>query len=331
MKVLVTGATGLLGHHIVFQLVKSGYTVVCFVRKTSNISYLKELGVDFYFGDLLNSLDLYESTKSVDIVINAAAETSPHFNRVRDYEQLNIDAPKILYRCAEIHKVSRFIHVSSAAVFGQEHHENPATEQSSISEPFKRIAYVKSKQIIQNWLLSQSPQSSIKLVIVNPSFMIGPYDLKPSSGALLEMVIRNKLVVIPPGGKSFIHVGDVAKAIIASIRYGKHQECYLLTNHNLKFNEALPGIAQQLGLRRRFFHIPKPLLLLAGFIGSCLSQLGINNRLTYYNVKSLCLDNFYDSTKAQIELKLTFSDLEKAVDEYVLWREYDENLTRKAS
>ena len=320
MKVLVTGATGLLGHHIVFELIKKKHQVICLVRPNSNIQYLRELDVEFIEGDMLNSNDLYTATRGIDIIINAAANTSQKENNVEKYRAINIDAPKVLFRCAEVNKVRKFIHVSSAAVFGYGSSDKPGSEVTPFKKPFKNIAYVQSKKFAQNWIIQQTRQSNVEAVVINPSLMIGAYDLGPSSGLILETVINNKLVIVPPGGKSFIHVRDVAKASVNAIDKGENGECYLLSNENLSFNQALPLIASTLKLKRRFVRIPKVILVPIGFIGSILSRFGMRSGLTLHNARSLCVNQFFDSSKAEKKLQIKYTDFEDAIQEYFDWR-----------
>ncbi len=83
MKTLVTGATGFIGKHLVGTLVEQGRDVRCLVRKTSNTQYLDDLGVELYYGDLLDKDSLKDIVKDVNIVYHLAGEI--YSNRSRDF------------------------------------------------------------------------------------------------------------------------------------------------------------------------------------------------------------------------------------------------------
>ena len=74
MKTLVTGASGFIGKHLVRTLVEQGREVRCLVRKTSNTQYLKDLGVEFFYGDLLKKDSLEDIAKGINIVYHLAGE-----------------------------------------------------------------------------------------------------------------------------------------------------------------------------------------------------------------------------------------------------------------
>jgi dihydroflavonol-4-reductase len=73
-KILVTGATGFIGSHICETLVKKGYEVAILVRKTSNLSFLKDLNLKIYYGDLLSKESLKEAIKECHYIINCAGK-----------------------------------------------------------------------------------------------------------------------------------------------------------------------------------------------------------------------------------------------------------------
>jgi len=87
VKTLVTGASGFIGKHLVKTLVKQGRDVRCLVRKNSDISYLEELGVEFFYGDLLKQESLKNIAKDVNIVYHLAGEI--YSNRSRDFYSVN--------------------------------------------------------------------------------------------------------------------------------------------------------------------------------------------------------------------------------------------------
>ena len=87
MKTLVTGASGFIGKHLVRTLLEQGRDVRCLVRKTSDTRYLEELGVELFYGDLLDKDSLKDIAKGVNIVYHLAGEI--YSNRSRDFYRVN--------------------------------------------------------------------------------------------------------------------------------------------------------------------------------------------------------------------------------------------------
>ena len=78
-------------------------------------------------------------------------------------------------------------------------------------------------------------KNEIEVVVVNPSFMIGAFDSKPSSGKIILLGLNKRFILCPPGGKNFVCVRDVSKGILAALKEGTNGEAYLLANSNMPY------------------------------------------------------------------------------------------------
>ncbi|NJK94820.1 MAG: NAD-dependent epimerase/dehydratase family protein [Bacteroidales bacterium] len=116
------------------------------------------------------------------------------------------------------------IYVSTANTFGYGSKLKPANELSEFSFFNFNSGYIMSKFIAQQHVLREIEKSQLPVVIVNPAFMIGPYDSKPSSGKIILMGLDKKIQFCPPGGKSFVDVRDAAVAVCNAITMGKNGE-----------------------------------------------------------------------------------------------------------
>ncbi|MBI3467672.1 MAG: HpnA protein, partial [Planctomycetes bacterium] len=86
-------------------------------------------------------------------------------------------------------------------------------------------------------------------VIVNPSYLLGPWDWKPSSGRMLLEVARGRGVLAPSGGNNFCHVGDVAAGMLAALDRGKTGERYILGGQEASYLDAWRVFADVTGAR----------------------------------------------------------------------------------
>jgi nucleoside-diphosphate-sugar epimerase len=319
MKILVTGANGLLGANVVRELLRRGADVRILVRKSSNLSPLAGLDIEEQYGDITNPKDVDKAVAGSDIIIHIAALTSQHHISLKSYLPVNVRATEILLACADKYNIKRIIYVSSAATFGYGSKEYPGSELQPISFPFNKLPYVRSKHYAQQIMLKAASKIKTDIVVVNPSFMIGPYDSKPSSGQIILMAFDKRFVMVPPGGKSFIHVNDAAIAVCNAITLGKNGECYILSNQNLSYNDFFNLVDEVSATKSIHIPIPRPVLLIIGAVGSLIAKTGVKISLNYNNARTLCESNFYSNSKSVKELQMPLSSIKKAISESVLW------------
>lgn len=319
MKILVTGANGFLGANVVRELLKRDADVRALVRKSSNLNPLEGLSIQKHFGNITSLEDVEEAVAGCSAVIHIAAMTSQKHTNLKSYFEANINATKNIIDAAKKYNINRIIYVSSAAVIGYGSKDNPGSEANEIRYPFNMMPYPKSKHVAQKLMLKAAKELQTEVIVVNPTFMIGAYDSKPSSGQIILMAVGKRFVLVPPGGKNFIHVKDAAIGICNALTQGKNGECYLLSNQNLSFREFFSLVNGFSNKRSVFIAIPKSILLFLGLIGSLIAKTSINVSLNYYNAVSLCVSNFYSNKKSVKELSMPTTPIESAISESVEW------------
>jgi dihydroflavonol-4-reductase len=150
--------------------------------------------------------------------------------------------------------------------------------------------------------------------------MIGPNDVKPSSGKLLLYGVGKRLLFHPPGGKNFVHIHDVCRGIINAIDKGKTGDCYLLAGQNLSYREFFRLVDDAQHRKTLLIRIPPLVLKIAGMAGSALAKLsGRSPRLNYTSAYLLCLQNYYTGRKSERELQLRYTPIKTAVHEAFSW------------
>ncbi len=319
MKVLVTGANGLLASNLVRELLHSGYEVRGMVRENSNLLSLKKVDIELVKGEITNSTDVRNAFAGCEVVIHAAANTSQWPTNYEAYKKTNVDATQLLLDEAVRRSIEKFIFVSSANAFNPGSKANPATEQSPFSTKGKS-GYMMSKYVAQNLVLGEFRRSGLPVVVVNPTFMLGKYDSKPSSGQIILMAHRKSLMAYPPGGKNFVHVADVATGTVNAIRMGKPGECYLLANENMSYREFFEKLRMVHGRPQTLVRLPRQAIRLTGGIGSLYeSMFGKPAKLNSVNAHLLCADNYYSPAKAVKELKMPQTSVAQAIEDALEW------------
>ena len=317
MKVLVTGANGLLAANTIRELNSRGIEVRGMVRKTSNLLSLEGAEYVKVFGDMTSYTDVFKAAIGCDAIIHAAANTS---QRPEDQKSdTDIRGVKNILKVVEEQKINRLIFVSTANSFGYGTLENPGTESDPVSPVFQKSAYAQKKIAAQNLVLEAAHSGKINAIVVNPTFIIGPNDAKPSSGRLMMMYLNGKLPVYPPGGKNFVATKDAAIAICNALTKGKSGECYLLAGENLSYKQFYEKVKVVSGVRKRMFPLPGKLLKLLGSTGSLFNRIGFSMELSRENAEILCINNFYSSRKAKNELAMPQSPIEEAIKESFEW------------
>ncbi len=320
MKVLVTGANGLLATNVIHILLERNIEVIGFLRNKNSFALPNHKNLSLCTGDITKPASYIELLYDIDCIIHVAALTSQNILDYNTYKKVNTDATEVLFSYANKHKVSRFIYVSTANCFGFGSLKDLGSEKKPIAYPFSKSLYAKSKlegQVKISQLAASSKHT--ELVVLNPTFMIGAYDTKPSSGRLLLSAYNKKIIFYPPGGKSFINVQDAAEAVVNAITYGKHLNCYILSGENLSYLDFYKKVTQQLKQSSFYIKIPKFLLLILGYIGNILRFIGIKTDVSSINVRTLCVHNFYTNAKAVTELKLTPNPIDKGIADAIKW------------
>jgi UDP-glucose 4-epimerase len=226
-KVLVTGGAGFIGSHMVNQLVNKGYAVRVIdnlsTGSLTNIKPLMENGkIDFVKGDIRDTSLVKQTIKDVDVVFHFAAITSVPFsveNPQVTYETNVAGTLNLLASCAR-QKVSKFIFISSCAVYGEPKYL-PVDEK----HPKCPISpYAESKLAAEHYCLGFHERQLCCSVVMRLFNVYGPRQgLNDYSGVITKFIERSKqklpLVVYGNGSQTrdFVNVQDVVDVFLASM------------------------------------------------------------------------------------------------------------------
>jgi dihydroflavonol-4-reductase len=319
-KVLVTGATGLLGSNIAADLLQRGYEVRVLLRKSSNPIALAGLDVEKHYGDIVSADDVLAAAKGCAAVIHSAANTSQWGPELALHDAVNIQGTRNVLDAVKKWDLERFVHVSTANTFRPGSLEHPGDETGDFSYTVLRTNYIDTKNQAQQLVIDAVRNEGIPAIIVNPTFMIGGRDAKPSSGKMVLYYLRTPVVMCPSGGKNFVPVKDAAAGAVNALQHGRFAECYLLANANLNYRQFFNLIGEVIGRRKPSFNAPPGFLKGVGRTGDFISSLiGRKIPLSYANSSLLTIDNYYTPKKAITELQMPQTPLENAIHDAVTW------------
>lgn len=324
MKVLLTGSTGLLGHNILKVLIDRHFQVNVIVRDEKKL-LIKGGDIRVFKGSFLSFSDLCAASDGCDAIIHAAAATDMSLG-LQEFERVIVGGAKNVIEVAKTKNINDIVFISSANTIGHGSESRLADETAPMEYPFSESYYARTKKMAEELLVEfsnstlQTPNSTLNnnhIVILNPGFMLGAYDTKPSSGQMVLAAYRKPLMLTPKGGKSFIHVRDVATAAVNALEMGRNGERYLCANFNMTIREFYRLLSKTCGYRQMLITVPNFLMTVIGVFGSLLWKLGIRNQATLVNVRQLCVTEHYNSGKARRELQLPETPLETAIEDCV--------------
>jgi len=320
MKILVTGANGLLGHHVVMQLIEKQHDVTIIVRSRKNI-YFDLAKVKVVEGSFTNEKILREAAENCDAIIHIAAITATNLLHYDDYKRVNVDGTALILKVCKELNIKNIVFVSTANTVGYGTIHHLSDEHAPIEFPFSESYYAQSKLEAEKLLINEAKSTDNHIIIINPGFIIGAYDVKPSSGRLILMGYRKKWLFIPSGGKSFVAAADVATAVCNALTDGKSGERYLATGVNLTFKEFYEIQSRVGGYQQKLIVLPDLLLELAAKLGDMLRLKGIKTELCSRNINQLLICEYYGNAKVQKVLRMPTTPIERAIKEALYWFE----------
>ena len=320
MKVMVTGADGLLGSNVVRKLLACGHQVGSFVQRGKPTPTLDDLPIEKREGDLLEPESLVRAFDGYHAVIHAAANTSVWPSRSKISWAVNMTGTEHVLDAVERVQADRLVCVGTANSFTPGTKEHPGDETTGFGCASYGLDYIDSKYEALKLIRQRVATHNLPALVIHPTFMIGPFDSTPSSGMMLIRLKQGRIPGYTSGGKSWTHVGDVATAIVNSLTAGRVGESYIAGNWNLSYKEFFELAAQELQVKAPSLHIPKPVTLVGGLIASSIAAVTHKPPLLSYHMAKVGVDgHYYDSSKAHRELDMPRTPRDVAVRECMDW------------
>lgn len=296
-SILVTGATGFAGGALAKKLVDQGNQVIALVRETSNIDYLKSIGVALAYGDIVDRAAVIKAADGVDIIYHVAAvyRTAGHPDEY--YESVNIGGVQNVIDAALEHKVSRTVHCSTIGVHG-DIDEIPSNEES----PFNPGDIYQRTKLTGEELFAQAMSNGLVGSIFRPGAIYGPGDMR-----LLKMFKQIKRGFFPlfGGGKNLYHLSYIDDLTDGIILCGEHpnaigQRFILCSDEYGTLRELSATIAKKLGVTAPKLAPPiGPLMLAAKLCEALCKPLGIDPPLHTRRVEFFVKSRAFDNQKAR--------------------------------
>ena len=325
--VLVTGANGFLGRHLVAELLRRNYSVRALARPETGqarssavLPSLKTLPLEYCEGDITQPATVAGAAEGCAAIIHAAALAQVNPARNPTVWAANDAGTATVLDLARRAGVARFVYVGTANVFGFGTKQQPGDETRPFAGQRYGLDYMDSKLAATARVLRAVAEWQLPAVLVHPTFMLGPGDAKPTSNALLLELLRGQLPGYPAGGKNYVAVADVAVAVVNALTQGRVGESYILGHENLSYAEAFTLMARVMNVAPPRWPIPPALARLYGT--ACDWQARLTQRPARLNPAMVAVANdghYFSSQKAIRELNLPQTALEQAIAEAFEW------------
>ncbi len=308
-RVLVTGATGLLGSHLAEKLTVRGYRVRALVRAASPTDFLDALGVEVTRGDLTDPSACDRAVAGVTLVFHCAAKVGD-WGKWREFQTGGVDATRTLAEAAGRASVDRFVHISSTSAYGHPADQaDPIDETASLGQNiWLWDYYTRSKVGCERTLWRMAGAGTLPLTVIRPSWLFGERD-RTTIPRLVGEFRRGRVLIVGAGDNplSAVYAGVVADAAILAARDpGSRGEAYNITSHGpITQREFLDLFADALGVPRVARHVPYPLAFAGGFLLESQNRLLMRPqppRVTRYGAWLLGRSLSYSTEKARARL-----------------------------
>lgn len=320
MTTLITGATGLVGGHIARELHEAGEKLRLLVRDRSSRAGLQGLPFEEARGDVRDLKSLRHAVKGIDRVVHAAGVTRVDPFAAEHLRRVHIEGTRNVLTAARDAGVKRLLHVSSTAAVGAGTLDRPADEASTWNLGHKG-PYWQTKHASEQLVLDAARSGELDAVVINPSYVLGPYDVKPSSGAVLLAVASGVVLAYPQGGLGFVGARDVGRGARLALEKGRTGERYILSAENLTFRQLLEMAARECGAHAPILPLPKNLALGVARVGDVLGPR-FPKAFSYLNtelIRALFDLGYVSGEKARRELGFSPRPVREAICEAYQW------------
>jgi dihydroflavonol-4-reductase len=309
VRVLVTGATGFLGTHVVGQLLSAGHQVRALVRTPP-----QRAQAEIIRGDVTDPRSLEPAVAGCEAVIHCAAVISFRAREAAWTKQVNVEGTRHLLSAARVAGVKRFVHTSSVAALGRPNGV-PGDESARYDWPVG-LAYNESKRDAEELVRATT---GMETVCLNPALVLGPEEQHRHMLPLFRAVRWGLLAAVPDGGVTLCDVRDVAAAHVAALERGTPGARYVLGGPQLTFVEFIGAMAAAVGARAPRRELPAGLLRAGVLPLVWAEKLGLPLPFSPRYSPYLTTRSFYKSDRAVADLGYRTRDAATTIGDAVAW------------
>jgi dihydroflavonol-4-reductase len=315
IKTLVLGATGFIGGQIARAALEAGYQVRA-LRRRHALGALADVAhqIEWVQGNLDDLDSLLAAVNGCAVLFHAAAH----------YPSSSRDIPgEVAYAQAQMGRVleasrqagvERLIYTSSLVTVGPPSQPGRLADERDFYTPGSSgSAYYEAKFAMERMAL-QAAADGLSAVVLLPTAVFGPGDVKPTTGRLLLEVARGRFPAYFDAAMNVVDGRDVAAAHVAAVERGRVGERYIIGGHNLTLRQGLSVAAQAAGVAPPRLRLPRALVDAAVRLGDRLPGVELPE-----NLRTLRFWQPLSTFKAERELGLSARPFEQTARDTIAW------------
>ena len=323
--ILVTGGTGLVGSHLLYQLSLENDSVKAIYRKNSNLEAVKKVfqyfsedfeklfkKIDWIEADITDIFALELAFEDVSEVYHSAALVSFNETDYKAMRKINIEGTSNIVNFCIDKKVNKLCFVSSIATFSKSVNTKLMDETCEWDAETSNYGYAITKYgaEMEVWRASQE---GVNVVIVNPGVILGAGFWQNGSGNFFYK-IYNGLNFYSEGVTGFVSVHDVVSIMMELMKSNIANERYILVAENLSFKTFFQKIALNFGKKPPAIKVSK-LMSAIGWRFEILKSLLTNKPalLTKHSASSIHNKRYYSSEKIKDTLNFDFESISETI------------------
>jgi nucleoside-diphosphate-sugar epimerase len=319
--ILVTGATGLVGSHLLVQLLQENEEVKALFRsekqieKTKNVfSFHNQLQlfdkINWVKGDITDIPSLEIAFENITHIYHCAALITFDPNDEEELRKINIEGTANIVNCCIDFGIKKLCHVSSIAALGNpKEHEITITEETEWNPEELHSDYAISKYGAEMEVF-RGHQEGLEIVIVNPGVIFGFGFPKKGSDVIIQSV-RKGMAFYTNGSVGIVFVEDVIKCMMQLMKSNINGERFTLVGENIEVKKLLKFIATELNLKSPSIKATKLMTAIAWRLDWLISKIANRKRKITRNTAAASHDtSIYDASKIKSYFEFEFQEKE---------------------
>ncbi len=252
-KFWVAGATGFLGSHLVKTLVERGHQVIA-VSKSGGVVN----GVDVAAVDILDEAAVARSARGVDGAFLVTGRVSRDRGDAELLHRDNVLGTESALKALRAAGVKRVVVASTSGTLAVSRDPDSIADESCRAplEVIARWPYYRTKLYAERVALEANKPGELEVVVVNPSLLLGPGDLRESSTGDVRMFLERSIPATPAGGMAFVDARDAAVGLLQAFERGRPGERYLLNGKNMTIAAFFQRLERISGVKAPMLRMP---------------------------------------------------------------------------
>jgi dihydroflavonol-4-reductase len=301
---LILGSTGCIGNNTVRACLDAGWQVRAFHRPASKTWMLEGLDVEHVTGDLHDRASLVAAMRGCDVVFHAAAYYPRHSLDMAGSLREAVTGMRNALGAADEAQVGRLVYTSAFTTIG------PPSEPGRLADErdFYLPGSVDSAYFEVKWAMEAEAWRAIAgglpVVMVNPTAVFGPWDVRPATSVILLNVARGNIPVWLDREANVVDARDIGRGELLAAERGRVGERYILGGENMPLRQGLTVAAQEAGVRPPRWRAPLGLFGAVVKAGEAVGRLPLVQPLPLEHLKTLRELRPLNTAKARTELGL---------------------------